>query len=298
MVIKAKSRGSLLGVAVGDALGATLEFMTKDEIKREYGVLRDITGGGCWELAPGEVTDDTDMTMAAARGIINSFHEPLESIAREFKEWIRTQPRDAGKISRLVLEEGLRSGAETTEEWFRISEYFHYQTNSRSAGNGSLMRTIPVVIAYYQNRAKMLSLAKQQSKLTHFSELAGECTAFYCDVVRQILLGAELKETLKLSLSQAPITIDLQSPVEYLPTTGYVAHTLAASFACAFQTSSFEDSIVMAVNLGGDADTMGAVTGGLTGAYYGIENIPQRWLAKLKIKADLLDLADQLLELN
>lgn len=293
-----KIRGALMGVAVGDALGATLEFMSKEEIERCYGTLRDIVGGGFWQLKPGEVTDDTDMTVAVSKGILANPEDPLESIAGEFVKWMRTNPKDAGKICRIVLTEGIVQGARTEADWLKIAEIGHYKNGEKSAGNGSLMRTIPVVLAYWRDREKMISIARRQSALTHFDSTAGNFTSFYCEIVRHVLLGGDLKKVLEESAKEYPVKIDLNCSPEQLKTTGYVVHTLTAAMVCAYQTDSFEEAVIMAVNLGGDTDTIGAVTGGLVGAYYGLSNIPERWTDKLVNKNEILDLADRLGELN
>jgi len=305
----AKVKGALLGVAVGDALGATLEFMTRDEIQRRYGIHKEIIGQGYWRLAAGDVTDDTDMTVAVARGILTDPANPLEHIARNFADWAKSDPQDIGKICSLVLQEGIKRGAVNEAEWLEVAEYAHYQSGGRSGGNGSLMRTIPVALAYCGDRERMLDIALRQSALTHYDPLAGRCVMLYCDLVRNILLGRDLKTAIielcgkgwhgsadmpvfEDNSAGLKLRYDLQQ--ENIRTTGYVLHTLEAALNCAYQTGSFEEALIMAVNLGGDTDTIGAVTGGLAGAFYGLEAIPERWLAKLRVKDELLDLAERL----
>jgi ADP-ribosyl-[dinitrogen reductase] hydrolase len=101
--------GGLFGVACGDALGGTLEFMLKDEIKKEYGYLKDIIGGCCWDLAPGEVTDDTMMTIAVAEGILDNPPNPIEDIGKHFIKWYDSKPKDIGEIIQIALDEYKRS---------------------------------------------------------------------------------------------------------------------------------------------------------------------------------------------
>jgi ADP-ribosyl-[dinitrogen reductase] hydrolase len=300
--LKAKGIGSLLGVAIGDALGATVEFMTPKEIQEKYGVFKDIIGQGYWQLSPGEVTDDTDMTMALAKGIIAEPQAPIEAIARFFADWARTKPKDIGNICRLALSEGMKRAAASETEWLETAKYAHDQSGGRSGGNGSLMRTIPVVLAYWQDPAKMLQIASRQSALTHYDPVAGQCVMFYCDLVRTILQGKDLKTAIEEASGEKNreiflnkdllLKIDL-SPKE-IKTTGYVVHTLEAALNCAYQTESFEEALIMAVNLGGDTDTIGAVTGGIAGAYYGMEAIPERWLNTLRVKDEMIHLAEQL----
>lgn len=150
------------------------------------------------------------------------------------------------------------------------------------------MRTLPVALAYARNRnedvEKMHSIARRQSTLTHYDPLAAECCAYYCDLIRELLLGKPLHQVLESGVSHAPLPINLRSPKEKLKVSGFVGDTLETALACAYQTSSFEDALIMAVNLGGDADTIGAVTGGLAGAAYGISQIPKPWLDQVKAK--------------
>lgn len=294
----AKIRGSLLGVAVGDALGAALEFLTKEEISQKYGLYTELTGGGYWECEPGEVTDDTAMTIAVAKGILADPEEPVEKVAGFFVEWAKTCPKDIGKICRLVLEEVIRREASSEKQWLEIAEEAHFLSGKRSAGNGSLMRTVPVALAYTCKRDVMMSLARRISALTHYDRIAGECTAYYCGLVSKLIQGGDLKVVLEESMSQAPWEFDLSKPLCEVKTSGFVIHTLEAALICSYLSCSFEEALVTAVNLGGDTDTVGAVTGGLAGAYYGYEAIPERWLNKLLVKDKLIRLADQLAELN
>ena len=96
-------KGGLFGVAVGDALGATTEFMSAEEVRERYGKVTDIMGGGYFDLLPGEVTDDTAMTIAVAKGIIRNKENPIAEIGEEFLKWYKTNPPDVGIIIRTVL---------------------------------------------------------------------------------------------------------------------------------------------------------------------------------------------------
>ncbi|GAB6172366.1 ADP-ribosyl-[dinitrogen reductase] hydrolase [Paradesulfitobacterium aromaticivorans] len=286
--IEDRIAGALFGVAVGDALGGTVEFMSRAEIAQTHGVLRDIIGGGVWDLEPGETTDDTAMALAVARGILANPGDPLPFIAEEFVAWFKTDPKDVGNIIRTTLTEGIRRGASTEEEWQIAAKIAHDANGGKSAGNGSLMRTLPVALAYVRrsDREQMRSLARRQSALTHFDPLAGECCAFYCDLIRELLLGKPLHQVLESEVSHAPLPIKLRSPKEKLKVSGFVGDTLETALACAYQTSSFEDALIMAVNLGGDADTIGAVAGGTVGAAYGFAQIPKRWLNQVEEKEE------------
>jgi len=296
--MQAKVRGSLLGVAVGDALGAALEFLTKEEISQKYGLYTELTGGGYWDCKPGEVTDDTAMTIAVAKGILAEPEDPVEKIAGFFVEWAKTCPKDIGNTCRLVLDQVIKKGTISEKQWLEIAQEAHFLSGKRSAGNGSLMRTVPVALAYAYKRKFMLSLARRVSALTHYDMIAEECTAYYCHLISRLIQGADLKDVLKEDRRQAPWELDLSMPLNKVKTSGFVIHTLEAALVCSYQTSTFEEALITAVNLGGDTDTIGAVTGGLAGAYYGYEAIPERWLNKLHVKDELISLADQLAALD
>jgi ADP-ribosyl-[dinitrogen reductase] hydrolase len=117
--------------------------MTRNEIQKKYGYLKDIIGGGCWNLEPGEVTDDTMMTIAVAEGILDNPQNPIEDIGKHFIMWYDSKPKDIGNIIRIALNEYKRS-----KDWTRTAYYAHQATGGMSAGNGSLMRCLPVALYY------------------------------------------------------------------------------------------------------------------------------------------------------
>src|ERR1017187_8410276 len=148
--VRGRAYASLLGVAIGDALGATVEFMTASEIKQTYGVLRDIRGGGWLRLAPGQVTDDTQMTLCVARSIHECGFAPRD-IANRFADWLRSRPLDVGNTCRR----GIR-------------RYMHFDSLSGppcddDAGNGAVMRMAPVAIASLAEASLLKNWAVEQA---------------------------------------------------------------------------------------------------------------------------------------
>lgn len=271
------ARGALYGVAVADALGATLEFMSAAEIARRYGTLRDIVGGGWLALRPGQVTDDTEMTLAVAEGIAEQPDAPVEAVGRRFIEWLDTQPRDVGRTCAVALNYARRRG------WADAARFAHDDLGGRSAGNGSLMRSAYPGL-WYADRAQALRVAVELSRMTHYDPLASEACKLYTAAIWDMARGGvPARQALKAAFGGTRYQAALAGQARLAPT-GFVVDTLNCALDAVACTSSLEDAIVRAVNLGGDADTVGAVAGGLAGAIYGYDSIPTRWREALDVR--------------
>lgn len=271
------ARGALYGVAVADALGATLEFMSAAEIARRYGTLRDIVGGGWLALRPGQVTDDTEMTLAVAEGIAEQPDAPVEAVGRRFIEWLDTQPRDVGRTCAVALNYARRRG------WADAARFAHGNLGGRSAGNGSLMRSAYPGL-WYADRAQALRVAVELSRMTHYDPLASEACKLYTAAIWDMARGGvPARQALKAAFGGTRYQAALAGQARLAPT-GFVVDTLNCALDAVACTSSLEDAIVRAVNLGGDADTVGAVAGGLAGAMYGYDSIPTRWREALDVR--------------
>ena len=271
------ARGALYGVAVADALGATLEFMSAAEIARRYGTLRDIVGGGWLALRPGQVTDDTEMTLAVAEGIAEQPDAPVEAVGRRFIEWLDTQPRDVGRTCAVALNYARRRG------WADAARFAHDDLGGRSAGNGSLMRSAYPGL-WYADRAQALRVAVELSRMTHYDPLASEACKLYTAAIWDMARGGvPARQALKAAFGGTRYQAALAGQARLDPT-GFVVDTLNCALDAVARTSSLEDAIVRAVNLGGDADTVGAVAGGLAGAIYGYDSIPTRWREALDVR--------------
>lgn len=284
-------RGGIYGLAVGDALGATVEFMDKKEIQACYGVLRDIVGGGWLNLRPGEWTDDTEMTLAVAEGIIKDPEEPVRHIGEAFLRWRATNPPDIGSTVRAVFHPYDR-----VKDWHRAAEQIHVY-RGKTAGNGALMRTLPLAFAY-QDAVDLYIRCMEVARMTHWDPEAGLTCYLYCLTTQSCLKGLEFIEAYNNALAMLQKVVPpgeigetakrladrlakvTSWPEQALRPTGYTVDTLACALWCAANSQSFEQAVVKAVNLGGDADTVGAVTGGLAGIMYGYGAIPVRWITK------------------
>lgn len=273
-------KGAILGVAVGDALGAPLEFMTSAEIREKHGTVREMIGGGWLDVLPGEVTDDTQMTMAVADGIRNNPEEPYSDIGKRFIEWYDTNPKDIGNTCRAVICRAKAINADSGEQWRDIAKQLYAETHGNTAGNGGLMRTIYPAMFYDKNSGE---LAKEIGAMTHFHPDSDLPVSSYAAVISEIL---DAPEDMEINRAKELIELRMKAVRDKLggrdlKPSGYVIDSAVCAMNAIRDTSGFEDALVYAVNLGGDADTIGAIAGGLAGAVYGVKEIPERWLNSL-----------------
>ena len=268
----------MLGVAVGDALGAPLEFMTAEEIKSRHGIVRDMLGGGWLNVEPGEVTDDTQMTLAVAGGILANPKDPIPEIGKYFIKWYDSQPKDIGNACRTTIGYAKEYNAADAKGWYKAARRFHDETGGQTAGNGALMRTIYPALYYGNGRPDCaLSIAC----MTHVHEHSRRSVTAYTQAVVDLTSTDNStewgKERIEYHVKNVRELIDESK----LKPSGYAPESLICAANAIRDTSSFEDALIYAVNLGGDADTIGAITGGLAGALYGGRNIPLRWINEL-----------------
>lgn len=306
-------RGGIYGLAVGDALGATLEFMSKEQIQARYGTLRDIVGGGWLNLRPGEWTDDTEMALAVAEGVIKDPENPVPHIGEGFLRWRAADPPDIGGTVRAAFR-----AYDRLKDWHRAAEEVHAHSGM-TAGNGALMRTLPLAFAC-PDAVDLYVRCMEVARMTHWDPEAGLTCFIYCFTAQELWSGMPFAEAygraLEVMKDVVPrdgmeVTATLLTrrlgdvagwPEERLKPAGYTVDTLACALWCAANAESFEEAVVRAVNLGGDADTVGAVTGGLAGVMYGYDAIPARWLDKFdgrqkeRLEAAVEDLTKFLLE--
>lgn len=267
-------RGVLYGVAVGDALGAPLEFMTAEEILAKYGAtVREMVGGGWLSVVPGEVTDDTQMTLAVAEGIVENPEMPIPTIGKRFIAWHDSRPKDIGNTCRMAIQTAkllIASNVDETEAWRRAGEEVAARSNGQNAGNGALMRTVYPALYYPKDKAAKMAVAI--GAMTHRNDSSDKYCSLYVDLIADALDNPD---------SSMQTVRQLAADMKELPPTGWVVGSFACAVKAIAQTKSFENAIVQAVNLGGDADTIGAIAGGLAGAIYGCSAIPDRWKSRL-----------------
>ena len=269
-----KVRGALYGVAIGDALGGPLEFMNAEQIKQKYGGrVTEMVGGGWLNLTPGETTDDTAMTLAVCEGIMENSSAPIEPIGRRFIEWVDTAPKDIGMTcSRAIgiARTNLSTGMAAEAAWDAAGKATAKENGNRSGGNGALMRTIGTALAYEEEDDRA-EYTMRIAEMTHDDDLSSDICRRYVDAVHHFIIddqdaGREILATMAAKHSFS----------NHVNPSGWVKDSMACAYLAFDKEEDFENVLVTAVNLGGDADTIGAIAGGLAGSYYGYDAIPQR----------------------
>ncbi len=298
MSVREHFRGCLIGLAVGDSLGAPVEGMNRTAIKSKYVQVTEMLGGGWLGLAPGEYTDDTAMMLCLAKSIVERGQFDTQNVASHFLGWFRAGPVGIGRTTWLALNE-LDHGA----SWQEAGKRAHEMLNGLSAGNGSIMRCAPLGLLHCRDREALIKDSIESSLITHYDPEACWGAVAVNLAVAQLLNGEreDLIARLSAEIEQPRVKEALARVsvlgLDQLRTSAYVLDTLQAALWCFLNTGSLEQAVIAAVNLGGDADTTGAVTGALAGAYWGLPQIPQRWLEPLKDRNEIIRLADEIHEL-
>ena len=277
-----KALGAYLGLAIGDALGATVEFMRPREIALQYGVHREIIGGGWLKLARGQVTDDTTMSLALGMALLQGGHHALHRqvtggddallhrIGDAYVQWFQGKPVDCGNTCRRGILRFLHEGT-------LAGEY-----NPGDAGNGALMRNLPTVLATLGDDAAFERLSIAQAHLTHHHPLSDAATLGIGHLLRLLLGGASHSDC----QSWVAQWISGNPTFHITPyrgrATAYVVDTVQTILHYLTLHEDFEDAMVATVNQGDDADTTGALVGMLAGARCGASRLPQRWLHRLQ----------------
>ncbi|MGB4065853.1 MAG: ADP-ribosyl-[dinitrogen reductase] hydrolase [Azonexus sp.] len=286
-----RGMAAYLGLAVGDALGATVEFLTPNEIRHQIGLHCEITGGGWLRLKAGKVTDDTTMSLALGESIIARGRVDAMSAAEAFDAWMRAKPVDIGNTVRRNLIS------------FRKTGNPEAVASEHDAGNGAAMRVLPVALACYGQPENSVKIANRaQAHVTHHNTLSDAACETLIFMVHDFLAGRDPieveRERAGKLVSDFPVFAYDKRRREN--PSGFVVDTMQAVFQSFFATDTFEDCLIDVVNRGGDADTTGAIAGMLAGARYGMESIPNRWLKVIdeKISAQCPDQARALLAIS
>lgn len=275
-----RAQASFIGMAIGDALGATVEFMTPTEIRAKHGVHQELIGGGWLKLKPGQVTDDTEMALCIARAVVESGQWDLSRIADTFSVWLKSHPVDCGDTCRRGIRRYMLHGT------------LQSPVNQWDAGNGGLMRLLPAVLFAWPDEEKMADYVLAQARITHNHPLSDAACRSMGTMLLLALSGAGKTRLIR----EADRLVTEFPSFRFHPypglSTGYVVDTMQTVLHYFCAGKNFADCLIRTVNQGGDADTTGAICGMLAGAYYGLEGIPQRWVRRMNPR--LLDELKQL----
>ncbi len=283
--VRERAYATLLGSALGDALGATVEFCTQSEIRAQYGVLRKIVGGGWLRLKPGEVTDDTQMSLCIARSLAAVGWSPSD-IAERFAAWFKGWPVDVGNTCRRGIARYINHGT--------LAGPF----NEGDAGNGAAMRVAPVALATLADGRLLERWAVEQGHITHNHPLSDAACVL---IGRLIHMGCTGQPRERLQRKVEDVVAKFP-PFRFSPfrglATAYVVDTMQTVLHHFLSTHSFEECLVATVNQGGDADTTGAIAGAIAGAFYGPAQLPEHWVRKLApaLLYEIQDLSGHLVE--
>jgi ADP-ribosyl-[dinitrogen reductase] hydrolase len=277
LTLEDRALGAYIGLAVGDALGATTEFMTPREIEEKHGLHDSLSGGGWLKLKPGQVTDDTEMSLALGEAILARREVQASAVAEAFSNWMRRKPVDIGNTVRR----GIIHYRSTGESSVPVNEY--------DAGNGACMRTLPVALFCCHGTDEALCQAsREQAHTTHNNPLSDAGIETVLRMLIRLFAGAAKSELVPLAASlvteHPQFRFDRKRVIN---PSGFIVHTLQVVFQALLEHHSFEAILIDVVNRGGDADTTGAIAGMLAGASYGLEAIPPRWRTKLDPKVEL-----------
>ena len=288
-----RAKGALVGLALGDALGTTLEFARRDTEPP----VTDLVGGGPFGLAAGEWTDDTSMALCLADSLLAvgglDARDLIESFCRWYEDGYNSVTGECFDIGGTT--------ARALDSFRATGEPLSGSTDPRSAGNGSLMRLSPVAIRWWHDGAAAVEAARLQSRTTHGAAQAVEACALFAHLLVEAIGGAA-KETV-LRARDWPGDAEIAKVAagswhtkdrDAISSSGYVVHTLEAALWCVDRTKSVEEALILAANLADDADTVAAVTGQLAGALWGMSGVPAAWLDKLAWRDKIESLATEL----
>ncbi len=284
--------GSMLGMAVGDALGMGTEFMRESDIPAFFGMTVDTYfSNPQMSYQPGEYTDDTEMAACIAESLLACGTVDLQDIAARFVEWKRSC-RDIGILTSSVLER-IRRGEDV-----RDAARYEWEAKSKtSAGNGGLMRTAPVSLFFYNDTEAMMKASRDICRITHYDPRCvlscmaqnvllwgllhgqgpSEAYELMCDSLADSFNDEEFDEAVTLGRERPIRDMTLAVPGR----SGYTYLCLMVAVSALMNYEDFRTPIVEIVNKGGDADTNACVAGALLGALYGEQGIPRPWLDEL-----------------
>lgn len=286
--LASKFRGAMLGLAIGDALGSTLEFSSRDSRPK----VTDLVGGGPFNLSPGEWTDDTSMALCMAHSLVRKeFFCPTDHLDLYSLWW----KKGYFSVNGACFDIG-NTVVDALSRYQRTGESYPGSTDEKAAGNGSLMRLVPMALFYFSDPERCIRYCGSSSKTTHGAQEAVDACRYFGALIHGAIKG-EKKEKLTQGLYEPLPGIWEKEPLvqsivrvatgaykksrNEISSSGYVVDTLEAAIWAFHHTENFEDGAILSANLAGDSDTVAAIYGQLAGAYYGEALMNPEWIKKL-----------------
>jgi ADP-ribosylglycohydrolase len=304
--LEQRYQGCLLGLAVGDAVGTTVEFMPPGS----FPLVEDMVGGGPFGLNVGEWTDDTSMALCLADSLLacKGFDagDQMDRYVRWWKEGYLSSNGRCFDIGGTV--------SQALRRYQQTGNPLSGSTDPHSAGNGSLMRLAPVPLFFANDPEKAIMMSGESSRTTHGVRACLDACRYFGGLLIGALEGESKDKLLSPRYSpveglweRIPLCFEIdevargsfeQKKPPQVVGSGDVVKALEAALWAFYRSSTFEEGCLLAVNLGNDADTTAAIYGQIAGAYYGINAIPARWIERLACKKEIVGIADQLYALS
>lgn len=308
LLLRERYHGALLGLAVGDALGTNLEFKAPGTFKP----ISEMVGGGPFGLKPGQWTDDTSMALCLAESLIEKRgFDPKDQMDRYCRWWKEGYLSSTGSCFDIGI-----TVKTALASYLRTGEPLAGSTDPFTAGNGSLMRLAPVVLAFRRNFESAIHHAAESSRTTHAAPTTIDACRYFTGLLLGALEGRSKEELLRSFFCPAPheqywkrhsLSPEIaeiakgsfkQKEPPAIIGSGFVVRSLEAVLWAFYRSDSFREGALRAVNLGNDADTTGAIYGQLAGAFYGANAIPKDWTERLARREFIAEKADALFDLS
>ncbi|WP_440336970.1 ADP-ribosylglycohydrolase family protein [Megamonas funiformis] len=289
-----KIKGALYGAIIGDALGAPLEFMPQEQIKSQFGKITEMIGGGWLQVQPGEGTDETALLLATAYGIMKNPENPFAEIGKNFIKWAISRPKDISDTTLRSIDKTMSKGHGKhlipKARWQESAGQVDLFSNRGSVDNGAILNTLYPAL-YYTDEFNAVTTALDITNMTHVNTQSDNACRIYAQLIFRILNNNITKDDMDKMIDN---TMYYDYKNEEIQPTASAYDSIIAMLHAFMPTDNFEAAVLTAINFGGDSDTIGAITGGLAGCYYGYDNIPTRFIEA--IPSDIKKMLDTIIE--
>ncbi|MBZ5536792.1 MAG: ADP-ribosylglycohydrolase family protein [Acidobacteriia bacterium] len=293
-----KFQGVILGAAVGDALTAPVQFLSRDDVREQYVEVREMLGGGWLHLRPGQFSDDSQMMVCVLESILEEGAFNVDRAVIKLLQWYKTKPKGIGKTT-VASFKRLSKG----ENWRTASQKVYAKRLQSSAGNGALVRSLPVALRYASDAVSLVTHSANSAMITHADPIVTSGVVLLNLMISELIHNDE-KDPRAHSIEylfgkKNNLWKNILDEIDYLGeddliASGFVVDTVQSALWCLLKTGSVEEAVIAAVNCGEDVYALAAVTGALAGAHYGLEGIPSRWLNALEHREAMSALAKRI----